>query len=118
MAALSKELATAGEKTPNKIPVSMAMAKLEEEFVAPPPLAVGRADQSLGGEILRRVVMNPSRAAQVLVKSPQWRASVRDLAASILADTPENGFSVGTGALAPSEWQELQAELMKRIGPK
>jgi mono/diheme cytochrome c family protein len=117
MEVLSKELASPGEKTANKIPVSMAMAKLEKEFTAPPPLAVGEEDQSPGGEILRRVVVNPSRAAQVLTESQIWRASARDFAASILPGTPGNGFSAGTATLSPSEWQALYKELMRRIKP-
>ncbi len=115
MEALSKALAAPGEKTPNKIPVSMAMAKLEEEFTAPPPLTVGREDQSPGGEILQRVITNPRRAAQVLMESQIWRGSARDLAASILPDTPVDGFSVSTANLGPSEWQALYAELLKRL---
>jgi mono/diheme cytochrome c family protein len=116
--ALSKELATAGEKTPNKIPVSMAMARLEAEFTAPSPLVVGRQDQSPGGEIIRRVLINPSRAALVLRESKLWRANARDLATSILPDTPANGFSVSTADLSISEWQALYAELLKRIKPE
>jgi mono/diheme cytochrome c family protein len=116
--ALSKELARAGEKTPNKIPVSMAMDKLEEEFTAPPPLVVDREDQSPGGKILRRVVIDPFRAAQVLGESQRWRASDRELAADILPDTPENGFSVYTATLGASEWKALHAELLKRLKPE
>jgi mono/diheme cytochrome c family protein len=116
--ALSKELATAGEKTPNRIPVSMAMARMEEEFTAPSPLAIDREDQSPAGKILRQVVINSSRASQVLRESRSWRASARDLAESILAGTPGNGFSVSVAALSPAEWQALHAELLKRIKPE
>jgi mono/diheme cytochrome c family protein len=118
MEALSKELATAGETTPNKIPVSMAMARLEEEFSAVRPLVAGREDLSPGGEILKSIVVNPSRAAEVLTESQLWRVSVRDLAACILPDTPGNGFSVRTATLNPSQWKALHAELLKRIESK
>jgi mono/diheme cytochrome c family protein len=116
--ALSKELATAGERTPNRIPLSMATARLAEEFTAPPPIAVGREDRSPGGEVLQQVVLDPAEAAQVLAGSRLWRLSARDLAASILPDTPGNGFSVGTAALSPSEWRALYADLLKRIKPE
>jgi mono/diheme cytochrome c family protein len=112
MEALSKELASAGETTPNTIPVSMAMTKLEQEFAAPQPLAMSGGDQ--GAEILRQVVINGSRAAQVLTESQAWRATPSDLAAAILPDAPENGFSVGTAKLSPSEWKILHAALLKR----
>ena len=116
--ALSKELAAAGEKTPNKIPVSMAMAKLEQEFTAPPPLVVGKEDRSPGGEILRRVITNPYRAAQVLSEFQSWHAGTRELAAGILQDTPGNGFSVSTATLSPSEWKVLYSELLMRLKPE
>jgi mono/diheme cytochrome c family protein len=112
---LSKELASGGEKIPNKIPVSMAMTKLEEEFVPPPPLVEDEKDQSPGAAILRRVVIDSSRAPQVLMQSQVWRKSDQGLAASILQDTPGNGFSISTATLSPSEWGILYAELLKRL---
>lgn len=115
MEALSKELGSAGEKTPNRIPVSMAMAKLEEEFVNPPSLAVDPGDQSPGAEILRKAIADPSRAAQILVQSTTWRISPKELADCVVLDMPGNGFSTDSAALNMSEWQELHAELLKRI---
>ena len=112
---LSKELAAAGEKIPNKIPVSMAMAKLESEFKAAPPLLVDPKDERPAAQVFRRVIVDPSRAAQVLEQSGLWRKSARELAAAILPDTPENGFSVQTATLNPSEWQALYSELLNRI---
>jgi mono/diheme cytochrome c family protein len=112
--ALAKELAAAGETIPNKIPVSMAMARLREEYVAPPPLTVSHGDYSPGSEILRRVLRDSFRAAQCLRQSQSWRTNYQELAAAILPNTPENGFSVSTAALSQAEWQELYAELLKR----
>lgn len=113
MEALSKELAAPGEKTPNRIPVSMAMAKLAEEYSAPPPLAVAPENHSPGAELIRQVVMDPSRAAETLAGAPSWRSGPRELAASILPETPGNGFSVAAATLNPAEWQALHAELVK-----
>ena len=110
--ALKKELAAAGGKTPNKIPVSMAMAKLEEEFTAPPPVVVSPDDHSSGAEILRRVVIDPARAAQTLAGIASWRKGPGELAASILPDVPGNGFSVSCAALSADDWKELQAVLI------
>lgn len=115
---LSKELASGGEKIPNKIPVSMAMAKLEEEFVAPQLLAVRPEDQSPGAAILRRVVVDSSRASEVLAHSQFWRKGERELAASILPDTPGNGFSISIATLSPAEWEMLYAELLIRLKPE
>ncbi len=115
MEALSKELASAGEKTPNKIPVSLAIAKLEEEYVNPPSLAVDPGDHSPEAEILRKAIADPSRAAQTLVESSTWRISARELAGCVLLGIPENGFSTNSAAMNMSDWQELYAELLRRI---
>jgi mono/diheme cytochrome c family protein len=114
IADLSKELASAGEKIPNRIPVSMAMAVLEKEFSLAPPLATDQEDQSPGAQVFRRVIVDPLRAAQVLAQSRLWRTSARDLAAAVLPDTPGNGFSVNTATLSPSEWQAFYSELLRR----
>ena len=111
--ALSKELAAPGEETPNKIPVSMAMVKLEEEFRVPPPLAVAPEDQSAGAEILRKVISDPLRAAQTLAGVEVWHKGPAELAAAILPDAPGNGFSTAAATLTGEEWKQLQAEFVK-----
>jgi mono/diheme cytochrome c family protein len=118
MKSLSNELASVGEKTQNKIPVSMAMAKLKEEFSAAPPLAIERDDQSPGAELLRRVIVDPLRAAQFLAQSHLWRMSCRDLASTVALEMPGNGFSTGSVGLNAAEWQLLYLELLKRIKAK
>lgn len=115
MAALSKLLAAAGETTPNKIPVSAAMVRLEEEFSAPGPLAISGDDKESGAEIFRRVVIDPVRAAQTLTGAPSWRRGVREFAAQTLADTPGNGFAVSLSTLEPSDWQALYSKLLKML---
>jgi mono/diheme cytochrome c family protein len=116
--ALSKELASVGEKIPNKIPVSMAMAKLEAEFAASRPFEIDSENRNPGAEILKRVVINRYRAAQALTESNQWRATPSNLAAAILPDTPGNGFSVSTANLSPADWKALHTELLSRIRAK
>jgi mono/diheme cytochrome c family protein len=118
MDGLSQALATAGEKTPNKIPVSMAMAKLEEEFSATPPLVVDKGDPSPGAELLRRVVADPFRTSQCLAESRNWRVGYRELAASVVLGAPANGFSTTSAALNSAEWQLVYSQLTKRIKSK
>ncbi len=115
MAALSKELAAPGEKTSNRIPVSMAATRLEQEFTAAPPLSMAPDDHSLGAEVFRRVVRDPTRAAQALAGSEEWRKDPAELAASILPGAPGNGFSVAMAALSSTEWKELHAVLVKHV---
>lgn len=112
---LSLMLASAGEKAPNKIPVSMAMIKLQEEFSAPPPLVTDKDDQSPGALLLRRIVTDPVRASQFLSLSKAWRISYRDLASSVVMDVPENGFAAASVSLKAAEWQLLHLELTGRI---
>jgi mono/diheme cytochrome c family protein len=116
--ALSKELAAPGERIPNKIPVSMAMTKLAEEFTAPPPLAIDKNDRSPGADVLRRVLVDGNRASEFLAQSKRWRLGYRELAASVVLETPGNGFSVSSADLSASDWQLLQSELLKRIKTK
>jgi hypothetical protein len=113
MDALAKDLAAPGGKPPNKIPVSMAIAKLVAEFNAPPPLTVAADDQSLGAQVFQRVVIDPVRAAQTLAGSSAWQKGARELAASILPGAPVNGFSVSVATLTADEWRGLQEEVLK-----
>jgi len=113
--ALSVELASPGEKTSNKIPVSMAMAKLENEFTAVASLDLDPMRENPGAAILRRITVDPARAAQILAASTAWRADERELAATVLADSPANGFSVDAATLSASEWKLLYGELLERL---
>ena len=114
IAALTRQLAAAGEIIPNKIPVSAAMARLSAEYQAPPPLTIRREDQGPGVGILHRILKDPDRAAQFLAQSQSWKAGSQELASSVLLNAPENGFSISSATLNASEWQELYAELLKR----
>jgi mono/diheme cytochrome c family protein len=116
VAALTKELSAAGERTPNRIPVSMAMRKLEQEFKASLPLSIDPADHSPGAEVLRRAVVDPARAAQSLVGWQGWRTAPKELADGVLNGAPANGFSISAATLSPAEWQAMHAELLKRGG--
>jgi mono/diheme cytochrome c family protein len=118
MQSLSRELAAPGEKTPNKIPVNMAMARLQEEFSASAPLVSSPEDRSPGAELLRRFIADPSRAAQTLAGSQAWREGPKELAASVLPAIPGNGFSPGVATLSAGEWQSLHEELIKMLPPK
>jgi mono/diheme cytochrome c family protein len=115
IADLSKELASAGEKIPNRIPVSTAMSILEKEFSVTPPLTVDREDQSPSAQVFRHVVEDPLRAAQVLAQNRLWRTGARDLAAAILPGAPGNGFSISAATLSPSEWQAFYSLLLSRV---
>jgi mono/diheme cytochrome c family protein len=118
MDALAKTLATAGERTQNKIPVSMAILRLEEEDTAAPSLALDRTDESPGAKILGRILLDPIPASRFLSQSRAWRISYRELAATLVRQTPGNGFSTSSAGLSSAEWQSVYSELMKRIPSK
>jgi mono/diheme cytochrome c family protein len=111
--ALTKELGSAGEVIPNRIPVSMAMARIEAEYVAAPALIVSTGYRTPGAEIVRRIVRDPERAGQFLALAQSRKSSCPALASSIVDNAPANGFSVNSATLNNSEWQALCAELLK-----
>lgn len=116
VAALSRELAAPGEKTLNKIPVSMALAKLESEYHAPALLlAVNPEDSSEEAQLLRRVIVDERRAAATLSGSSLWRSGLKELAGSLISNAPGNGFSTGVATLSASEWRMLQGAILKRL---
>lgn len=108
MAALSKELASEGVVVPSRIPVSMAMTKLEQEFHAAAPL---RPPEGEDAGLFRRAVWNPGRAAQTLAEAPSWRQSPQALAQEVSAGLPANGFSPAALTFSGEEWVRLQRAL-------
>jgi mono/diheme cytochrome c family protein len=111
--ALAKQFASAGERVPNKIPVSMAMRKLEAEYVAPAPLsAPKRAAGDAGAQLFARVIEDNARAARTLAGSTSWRQSAAALAAVVVPGTPANGFAVSVATLTPEQWQALYQTLL------
>ena len=112
--ALATQFASGGEKVPNKIPVHMAMAKLEAEFKAAVPLSQpAQGDGDASASVFARAVVNSARAAQTLAQAPAWRGSPAALAAVVGSDTPTNGFAVSVATLSPQEWQALYDGLVR-----
>jgi mono/diheme cytochrome c family protein len=109
MAALSKELASSGVVVPNKIPVSMAMAKLEQEYRAARAL---QPPEGAEGLLFRRGVWNPSLAAATLAQTPGWRQSPQALAREISAGVPSNGFNPAALTFTGEEWKRFHLVLV------
>jgi hypothetical protein len=113
--ALGKELASAAVFHPNRITAGAAMAALEKEEKAPPPIALPPAeDRSPGAEALRRGVADPVRAARTLARTAAWRPGPAELARIVTADAPGNGFSASAATLTAAEWGALHGELLRR----
>jgi mono/diheme cytochrome c family protein len=112
--ALAKQFAKGGEKVPNRIPVHLAMAKLETEFKAVAPLALPpRGESDANAAVLAQAVVNPTRAAQTLAAAPSWRENAAALAAVVSNETPTNGFAISVATLSPQDWQALYDGLVK-----
>jgi len=116
--ALAKTLAAAPLKHPNRIPVSLAMARLEKEAPRIGPIPLPQAgDGSPGGAILRMALADPARAARVLEAAPAWKGRPEDLARIAVGGAPGNGFSAAVATFGPQEWKALHGELLKKVGP-
>jgi mono/diheme cytochrome c family protein len=113
--ALRAKLASVSVRVPNRIPVSLAMEKLEQEYVAPPALVVPTgAGAGPGARLAAIVITDPLRAALVLQRSPGWKESPAALATVIMEGVPTDGFNVETATLSASEWRLLYEELLQR----
>jgi len=116
--AFAKGIGKAGEKVPNRIPLSLASTKLAAEFRSPAPLELpAESDAGPGARILRRVLGDPRRAAVTLRQALGWRDGPQALARALVAGAPGNGFTVAVARLAPEEWQQLHGELMSKVAP-
>ena len=105
--AFGKQFASAGERVPNKIPVTLAAKRLREEFRAPEPVRA----EGPGAEILREEAWDLERVALVLRGSQAWRTGPEALAAYVLPGVPENGFRPRVAACSAEEWTNLHATL-------
>jgi mono/diheme cytochrome c family protein len=103
LAALADQFRSAGGRLPNRIPVSLAIAKLEKEAPTVRSLDVSTAP------ILGRVISDPDRAARTLVGITDAMQLDRILAAG----APGNGFRVEIAKLSPDEWQQLNRALLR-----
>jgi mono/diheme cytochrome c family protein len=114
--AMTKELASPGEKTPNKIPVSLAAAKLQEEYRAPIPFPfiIKADDFSEEAQLFLRIIVDRNRAGQTLAGSLIDRTDLYFLAGSLSANAPGNGFSPSVALLTPYEWKIFDEALRKR----
>jgi mono/diheme cytochrome c family protein len=115
MEALTKELASPGEKTPNKIPVSMAVTKLQEEYRAPTPLIIKADDFTEEAQLFRRIIVDRERAGQTLSGLPAAQMDLKELAGDLAANAPGNGFSPAIALLSPSEWKLFDEALRARL---
>jgi mono/diheme cytochrome c family protein len=112
--ALAAQFASGGEQVPNKIPVHMAMAKLEAEFKPVAPLsAPAPNDGDASAVVFARAVVNRARAAQTLALAPAWHENAAALAALVSSGAPDNGFAVSVATLSPQQWQALYDGLVR-----
>jgi mono/diheme cytochrome c family protein len=109
---IAELFAHSGEVIPNRIPVALAMTKLEREF-APPGSLPAAADPVLGPAIL-----DPIRAAQTLAGVPGWAGSAEALAQGIATGAPENGFAPAVALYSGDQWRDLLSALKRTVEEK
>jgi len=112
VAALDQEYRLSGGlREPNRVPVARALERLRVEFepsslVLPEDWLEGRR-----GDLFRRAVLDPQRAAQTLTGTGAWRRDVPSLALLVRAGAPANGFAPAAATLSPRDWALLQETL-------
>jgi high-affinity iron transporter len=110
--ALAKQFASAGEKIPGRIPVSLAIAKLVHETVPIAPIPAGDA-----GGLIARAIADGRRAAITLSGSAVWRDDPAALARIAVTGAPGNGFSVTAATFDARQWEALRGELLRMVAP-
>jgi mono/diheme cytochrome c family protein len=114
LAAFAKQFASASERVPNRIPVSLAMTRLEAEEAPVAPLAVPEGPPGdRGSALLRAAIVDGSRAALTLARSPRWRETPAALAAAVVPGAPGDGFAVSVATLDADDWGALHRELLR-----
>jgi mono/diheme cytochrome c family protein len=98
--ALAKSFAAAGEEVPNRIPVSLAVLKLCQEYQRPTPFDFPGA------------VQDPIKAAEVAD-----RLSRPDATQALSAGLGRNGFAPRVATWEPAEWTKLDEALKNRREP-
>lgn len=116
IASLMQQFSSAGEKVPNRIPVSLAMRKLASEYAARPASA-GPALPAEVASLLGRLIADGDRVSRTLTLTPAWRESPAALARIAVRGAPQNGFAVACATLTPEQWRVLHEALGRSIAP-
>ncbi len=97
--AIARVVGSAGEVVPPRIPVSLAIQRLQTEHPAP------RLTGSLPG------VKDLNRAAQTLALHPEWKTGEQALAQIALRNLGTNGFAPSVAAYDSTQWKALKVAL-------
>lgn len=107
---LAARFRSAGGRQPNRIPVSLAIARLEKE-ASPPALLVLPEDPAFPSQ-LRDLVWDKERAARTIA-GLRDRDRVETLAPVLAAGAPANGFRTEVAKLGAGQWQALHLALLR-----
>lgn len=116
--AMAVQFKSSGGRVPNRIPVSLAQRKLEEEAGGIPDLAVEADPSDAGASLARKVLIDPPSAARFLSGIPGWTRDPDLFARAAAAGAPSNGFGSGVARLDSSEWKSLHAYLSRQMNPE
>ena len=107
--AMAQMFASSGEVVPDRIPVAMAMVRLDREYAGVPALP----DLSTAPPLVRKSVTDPGRAARTLSGIPGWSGSDAVLAKAVSAGVPANGFAPAVATYDAGQWKALHADLLR-----
>jgi len=101
-----------GVQRAHRVPVGAVVEKMSEEFVAVPALSLPpEKDASEGAALIRRLVLDPERAALTVHGLRGLADKPEAFAGAIIAGAPDNGFSPGVGTLTTAQWRSFHRAL-------
>lgn len=104
-----------GGFAPNKIPLRTAIARVLAEQKPVTLRMPAASEQGPEAEVLRRVVVEPQRAAVMLARAAGWQNDAELLVKLAALGAPENGFAPAVAALNRKDGDLLLSGLRSRM---
>lgn len=100
-----------GASEPNRIPISVAMASIDEENADTPRLALERITSPEGMKLAARVIGDVARVRQTLNGLRGLAMDAETRTRVLVAGVPGNGFTADLLTLSANQWAVLRAAL-------
>jgi mono/diheme cytochrome c family protein len=100
-----------GQSEPNKVPISLAMRRIDEENSDTPRLALERITSPEGMKLAVRVIEDVARVRQTLNGVRGLNADPGTVTRILVAGVPGNGFNANLLTLSANQWAVLQRAL-------
>jgi len=100
-----------GQSEPNKVPISLAMSRIDLENRDVPRLAIDRITSPEGMKLVGRVIGDVARVRQTLAAFSGWQGDKNLFVGVLSAGVPGNGFNASLLTLSGEQWSVLQRSL-------